>query len=177
MANYINNKELFAALCDWMDDCEKAATEGRARPPVPRYVGESIILLAERIATKPNFSKYPFIEEMKGDGIENCIKYIHNFNPQKSQNPFSYFTQIITYAFLRRIDREKKQLYVKHKTLENSMIMHELADSDDADTQAISVNLNTDYMNNFVKNFEKNLEERKEKRIQKKSGIDKFVEE
>ena len=54
------------------------------------------------------------------DGIENCVQYIHNFDPQKSQNPFAYFTQIIHYAFLRRIQKEKKQLEIKNKILESS---------------------------------------------------------
>ena len=51
------------------------------------------------------------------DGVENCIQYIHNFDPDKSGNPFSYFTQIIFYAFLRRIKKEKKQTYVKQKLI------------------------------------------------------------
>ena len=61
-----------------------------------------------------------FKEDMISDGIENCVQYIHNFNPEKSQNPFAYFTQIIHYAFLRRIQKEKKQLEIKNKILEKS---------------------------------------------------------
>jgi DNA-directed RNA polymerase specialized sigma24 family protein len=57
---------------------------------------------------------------MISDGIENCVQYIHNFNPEKSQNPFAYFTQIIHYAFLRRIQREKRQLEIKNKILERT---------------------------------------------------------
>ncbi len=57
---------------------------------------------------------------MISDGIENCVQYIHNFNPEKSQNPFAYFTQIIHYAFLRRIQKEKKQLEIKNKILEKT---------------------------------------------------------
>ena len=61
-----------------------------------------------------------FKEDMISDGIENCVQYIHNFNPEKSQNPFAYFTQIIHYAFLRRIQKEKKQLDIKTKIIERS---------------------------------------------------------
>ena len=61
-----------------------------------------------------------FKEDMISDGIENCVQYIHNFDPEKSQNPFAYFTQIIHYAFLRRIQKEKKQLEIKNKILERS---------------------------------------------------------
>jgi hypothetical protein len=70
------------------------------------------------LSQKPNFANYPFKEEMIGDGIENCLMYAHNFNPRKSKNPFSYFTQIIYFAFLRRIEKEKKQAYVKLKMTE-----------------------------------------------------------
>ena len=63
---------------------------------------------------------YMFKEDMISDGIENCVQYIHNFNPEKSQNPFAYFTQIIHYAFLRRIQREKRQLEIKNKIIERS---------------------------------------------------------
>jgi hypothetical protein len=57
-----------------------------------------------------------------GNGLltGNCIQYIHNFDPEKSRNPFAYFTQIIHYAFLRRIQKEKKQLEVKTKLIERS---------------------------------------------------------
>ncbi len=54
------------------------------------------------------------------DGIENCVQYIHNFDPEKSKNPFAYFTQIIQYAFLRRIQKEKKQLEIKTKIIERT---------------------------------------------------------
>ena len=67
-----------------------------------------------------NFVNYMFKEDMISDGIENCVQYIHNFNPEKSKNPFAYFTQIIHYAFLRRIQREKRQLEIKNKILERS---------------------------------------------------------
>ena len=121
-----------------------------------------------------------FREEMVGDGIENCINYLNNFDPEKSKNPFGYFTQIIYYAFLRRIDREKRQLYIKHKTLENHMIMDEMADHHDnaSGTGAVKVNLETDYMKSFVQNFEEKIDKRKQRREEKKrqKGLDKFIE-
>ena len=63
------------------------------------------------------------------DGVENCVRYCHNFNPEKSKNPFSYFTQIIYYAFLRRIEKEKKQSYIKYKMTEITNV-DELVDSE-----------------------------------------------
>ena len=82
--------------------------------------------IAVHLSYKSNFINYGFREDMISDGIENCIQYIHNFDPDKSKNPFAYFTQIIYYAFLRRIQKEKKSLYVKYKSLENSQIMDDL---------------------------------------------------
>ena len=38
----------------------------------------------------------------------------------KSKNPFAYFTQIVHYAFLRRIQKEKKQLDIKTKIIEKT---------------------------------------------------------
>ena len=61
-----------------------------------------------------------FKDDMVCDGIENCVQYMHNFDPEKSSNPFAYFTQIIHYAFLRRIQKEKKQLEIKNKILEKT---------------------------------------------------------
>ena len=117
---------------------------------------------------------------MISDGIENCVNYIRNFNPEKSNNPFAYFTQIIYYAFLRRIQREKKQLYIKHKSLERSVIFDELAttgEGGEQGDQSAYVNLDTPYMNDFVENFEKKEAEKKQARKKKKGALDAFIEE
>ena len=74
--------------------------------------------IANGLSYRPNFINYTYKQEMISDGIENCLQYIHNFNPEKSKNPFAYFTQIIYYAFIRRIQKEKKQTHVKHKMIE-----------------------------------------------------------
>jgi len=73
------------------------------------------LMIATRLSNKPNFASYTFRDDMISDAIENCILYMHNFDPKKSQNPFAYFTQIIHYAFIRRIEREKKYSYTKYK--------------------------------------------------------------
>jgi DNA-directed RNA polymerase specialized sigma24 family protein len=106
--NYVNNKDLLAALIEYKSKCVEAEESGEKNPQVPDYIGKCIMLIAQRLSTRPNFSGYMYKEEMVSDGIENCLQYIHNFNPEKSQNPFAYFTQIIWYAFLRRISKEKK---------------------------------------------------------------------
>ena len=64
--------------------------------------------IANHLSFKPNFVNYMFKEDMISDGIENCVQYVHNFDPEKSQNPFAYFTQIIHYAFLET-DSEREE--------------------------------------------------------------------
>ena len=118
--HYVNNKEFLAALIKHREDIEIAEIQGKEKPRIPRYIGECFLKIATHLSFKPNFVNYMFKEDMISDGIENCVLYIHNFNPEKSQNPFAYFTQIIHYAFLRRIQKEKKQLEIKNKILEKT---------------------------------------------------------
>ena len=116
----MNNKEFLAALIKLREDREIAEIRGNEKPRIPRYIGECFLKIATHLSFKPNFVNYMFKEDMISDGIENCVQYIHNFNPEKSQNPFAYFTQIIHYAFLRRIQKEKKQLEIKTKIIERT---------------------------------------------------------
>ena len=118
--HYVNNKEFLAALIKYREDVDIAKIRDKPKPVIPRYIGECFLKIANHLSFKPNFVNYMFKEDMISDGIENCVQYIHNFNPEKSQNPFAYFTQIIHYAFLRRIQREKRQLEIKNKILEKS---------------------------------------------------------
>ena len=118
--HYVNNKEFLAALIAYREKVDLAAQWGETKPVIPRYIGECFLKIATHLSFKPNFVNYMFKDDMVSDGIENCVQYIHNFNPEKSQNPFAYFTQIIHYAFLRRIQREKRQLEIKNKILEKS---------------------------------------------------------
>ena len=116
--HYVNNKEFTAAIIKHNKACAKALEAGEEKPRVTEYIGECIYKIATRLSTKPNFINYSYRDEMISDGIQNCLQYAHNFNPEKSQNPFAYFTQIIYYAFLRRIQAEKKQVHIKNKTIE-----------------------------------------------------------
>ena len=135
--HYVNNKEFLAAMIDYKEQVKKAEAAGKERPVVSHYVGECIMKIAVHLSHKPNFINYTFKEEMISDGIENCLQYIDNFNPEKSHNPFAYFTQIIYYAFLRRISQEKKQLEIKNKILEKSNF-DEVFDSNDLDASNYS---------------------------------------
>ena len=116
--HYVNNKEFTAAISEHNYAVKEAIKEGKEPPRVSEYIGECIYKIATRLSTKPNFINYSYRDEMISDGIQNCLQYAHNFNPEKSKNPFAYFTQIIYYAFLRRIQAEKKQVHIKNKTIE-----------------------------------------------------------
>jgi hypothetical protein len=118
--HYVNNKEFLEALIEYRTKVDLAAKNGDPKPRITNYLGECFLKIATHLSYKTNFINYMFIDEMISDGIENCVQYIHNFNPEKSQNPFAYFTQIIHYAFLRRIQREKRQLEIKNKILERT---------------------------------------------------------
>ena len=118
--HYVNNKEFLEALVIFKAQCLRAEEAGEKRPPISNYIGEGFLKIATHLSYKPNFVNYMFREDMICDGIENCVQYIQNFNPDKSKNPFAYFTQIIYYAFLRRIQKEKRQLEIKNKILDKS---------------------------------------------------------
>ena len=117
-AHYVDNKVFLQAMKEWKEKCEEAEQMGEEKPRVSNYIGECFLKIANGLSHKPNFMNYTFKDDMVSDGIETCLQYIHNFNPEKSKNPFAYFTQIIYYAFIRRIQREKKQTHVKHRLIE-----------------------------------------------------------
>ena len=117
--HYVNNKDFLAAMTEYRENRLAAEEKDLPKPRVTEYIGECFVKIANHLAYKSNFVNYTFREEMILDGIENCITYIDNFNPEKSKNPFAYFTQITYYAFLRRIQKEKKQLDTKYKYIQN----------------------------------------------------------
>jgi hypothetical protein len=119
-SHYVDNKEFLAEMIKWKKRYNAAEESGRKKPPISNYIAEAFLKIAEHLSYRPNFMNYPYREEMVGDGVENCLMYAHNFDPNKSKNPFSYFTQIIYFAFLRRIEKEKKQSYIKYKIMEDN---------------------------------------------------------
>ena len=118
--HYVNNKELLEALIVYREKVAIAKEKELPKPRITNYLGSCFLKIATHLSYKPNFVNYMFREDMICDGIENCVQYIQNFNPDKSKNPFAYFTQIIYYAFLRRIQKEKRQLEIKNKILDKS---------------------------------------------------------
>jgi len=139
--HYVDNEKFLVVMTDYREKYLQAKDEEEELPIIPDYAGECFLKIAERLSHRPNFINYAFREEMVSDGIENCVMYASNFNPEKSTNPFAYFTQIIYFAFLRRIEKEKKQLYIKYKTMEEYSSLEDHVDMGEmgqSETQAVS---------------------------------------
>ena len=126
--HYVDNEKFLVVMRDYREKYLKSKDDEIEPPQIPDYAGECFLKIAERLSHRPNFINYAFREEMVSDGIENCVMYASNFNPEKSTNPFAYFTQIIYYAFLRRIEKEKKQLYIKYKTMDEFSSLEDNSD-------------------------------------------------
>ena len=136
--HYVNNKELLEALIVYREKVAIAKEKELPKPRITNYLGSCFLKIATHLSYKPNFVNYMFRDDMISDGIENCVQYIHNFDPEKSRNPFAYFTQIIHYAFLRRIQKEKKQLDIKNKIIEKTGYDEVMTVEDGALTGAMS---------------------------------------
>jgi|TARA_R100000479_G_scaffold43636_1_gene20001 hypothetical protein len=148
--HYVNNKEFLAAIIEYKQSITDAEALGQPKPRITNYLGECFLKIATHLSYKPNFVNYMFKDDMICDGIENCVQYINNFNPEKSKNPFAYFTQIIHYAFLRRIQKEKKQLEIRQKIIERSGFDEVfVADEMDRSSEYNSIKDAVQYRNNY----------------------------
>ena len=179
--HYIDNSEFLEVLIEYQKAVRKAKRNKEEKPPIPNYIGECLMKIAEHLSYRPNFANYSYRDEMIADAIENCLMYFENFDPKKSKNPFAYFTQIVYYAFIRRISKEKKQQYVKYKSLENSRIFDDIT-GEDLELLGTELKSNIvkgqeiyDNMAEFIENFEQTRKVKKEKTA-KKIGIEKFYE-
>ena len=168
-AHYVDNAKFLEAMIVYKKEYDAAVKNEKDLPQISEYLGSVFLKIAQRLSFRPNFINYAFKNDMISDGIENCLHYIHNFNPEKSNNPFAYFTQIIYYAFIRRIQKEKKQLYIKYKSMQNYDIMPGYMDQEKTNDVPDPTG---DYKNSefkivvdeFVDNFEKS---KKKKAVKK----------
>ena len=168
--HYVNNKEFLQAMIEWRERVDEAENSGKTPPQVTNYIGECFLKIATHLSYKPNFINYTYREEMICDGIENCLQYIKNFNPEKSNNPFAYFTQIIYYAFLRRINKEKKQSHVKNKMLEKQeVVSYTTMEHDDS-----TYNVGNNDLSNFLP--DEHVYNPKQKINKTKKNLENFME-
>lgn len=170
---YVDNKKFLAEIIIYRNSVKISleeyiqqnssvtVNEVYVKPRVSEYIGECFLNIARKLSNKPNFISYSYKEDMCADGIENSLQYIDNFDPAKSSNPFAYFTQIINYAFIRRIQKEKKQLYVKFRMTEEDFLHLEPFNkkyiNDESDER----------MRSFIQNFEDSIKNKKDKEKEK----------
>jgi len=148
--HYVDNKKFLQAMKEWKEKCKDAEEADEELPRISNYIGECFLKIANGLSYRPNFINYTYRQEMISDGIENCLQYIHNFNPDKSKNPFAYFTQIIYYAFIRRIQKEKKQIQIKSKLIANAGVENMMDQLQGDDQQ---------YQSQLLDYLQKNLKE------------------
>ena len=123
--HYVDNKLFSQSVVDYVSEVKSAQAEGNPIPIVPEYIARCFLRIAEGLSHRPNFIRYTYREEMVMDAVENCLKAVKNYDITTktrtgTPNAFSYFTQICFYAFLRRIQKEKKQFDVKMKYIEEA---------------------------------------------------------
>jgi len=161
--HYVNNKEFLQAMIFYKRSVNKAKRIKIIKPSVPDYIGECFLKIANHLSYRPNFINYTYRDDMISDGIENCLQYLDNFNPRKSTNPFAYFTQIIYYAFVRRIQKEKKQVTIKHRMIQEA----------NYDDMTLQPGEDREFKNQFTEFLKKNtptVEIPKKKKKLKKKG-------
>ena len=172
-AHYVDNAKFLEEMIEYKRQYHISKSNDEELPIISEYLGSVFLKIAQRLSFRPNFINYAFKNDMISDGIENCLHYIHNFNPDKSSNPFAYFTQIIYYAFIRRIQKEKKQLYIKYKSMQNYEISPEYVEymNYDEDFKTTTDFKNSDFrvvVDEFVHNFE----ETKKKKAEVKKKVE-----
>ena len=129
-SHYVDNKKFLQELIEFKKEVDHAKANGLELPPVTNYIGECFLKIATHLSYKANFINYTYRDDMISDGIENCLVAATKFDPEKSSNPFAYYTQIIYYAYVRRIQKEKKQQATKYKIMENIDFEQLIAHSD-----------------------------------------------
>lgn len=168
--HYVSNKDFTAAVADYVSQIQTNLSEGKEAPQMSEYIGECIYKIATRLSTRPNFINYTYRDEMICDAIENCIQYIGNFKVEKSNNAFAYVTQICYYAFLRRIQKEKKQVYIKQKsTIESALTLDSFTTIDGIHDPTL-INTNVEWMNENMNHVE--YKPRKSKRVSTKNNLE-----
>lgn len=172
--HYVNNADFSQAVVDYVSECERMKASGHPRPQVTNYIAECFLKISEGLSHKANFVRYTYREEMVMDAVENCLKAIDNYNLETATrtgkpNAFAYFTQIAWYAFLRRIEKEKRQQDIKMKYLSESGLSELVSDEIQNDEAARATQAFVDELRDridFVKESDRLFNEyaKKEKR-------------
>ena len=184
--HYVDNEKFLEVMTEYRNAFLDGKENGEEQKPmIPDYAGECFLKIAERLSHRPNFINYAFREEMVSDGIENCVMYASKNKKKKSSNPFAYFTQITYYAFLRRIEKEKKQLYIKYKqmdeynSIEENSDMESMTSGEQAGIASGASLMTADKRANiyeFINQFEEKKREKKKPKAVSKKKDDAILE-
>lgn len=177
---YVDNEKLHEAMTEYHHLYQESLRNGTEKPRASNYIGECIWMIANKLAYSANYRNYSYREEMISDAIENVVQYaLHNYDPEKTQNPFSYFTTIINYAFIRRIEEEKKQQYIKHKNIQNLMTEVEMQMEMSSGSRSTSIQSSKDNTNpaqsvfadphNIIESFETMMRKKAERKAARKA--------
>lgn len=161
-------------MVEYRKKLELSIEENKQKPQISNPIGNAIDLITKRLLTKPNFSGYSkqWKEEMRQDAQLDCILAVDNFDPNKTNNPFAYFTTISWNAFIRRITKEKRQTYIKHKNFENLVLTTDMWNS--AENNSLKSN---EYSDDIIKTFEDKLTKTKNAaKIKAENLADKDIE-
>lgn len=177
MAHYVDNAFMLEEIKKYRALRKENELNGLPEPRIPEYLGECILKIANNLSLKSNFINYSYREDMILDGIENCIRCINSFDPDKGSNPFAYFTQVIYFAFLRRITKEKKESYIKSRLIRDSFIeSFNLQDHDDDEefrnAMTAFIQANSTFDDSFIRSKEKKAAAKKEKTSPLENFID-----
>lgn len=189
--HYVNNAEFSNAVVEYVKEVKAAKAANEPIPQVTDYIATCFLRIAEGLSHKQNFIRYSFREELVMDAVENCLKAIENYNIDAATrtgkpNAFAYFTQISWYAFLRRIEKEKKQMEIKLKYMTSSGVEEFImVNGDDAASHAATHFVDTlrdridkvkvtDYA---IKEFKKNAKRKKRDTRPADSNLEDFIED
>jgi hypothetical protein len=183
--HYVDNKAFYDALVEYKAIVQDAKTNGLPTPRPSNYIGQCIIYIADKFSRSNNgrrsFSHYQYRDEMVSDAIENCTRAIGLFDPEKSHSPFSYFTQICFFAFIRRIQAEKKQLYIKHQIIKNVYldtfdIQDADADQEFANDYIEFIRRNQSFDDSYFASYTQDKTKRTRNTNKNKTKLDEFFE-
>ena len=169
--HYIDNVVFFEAMKEYRELYLLSLETGAPKPRASDYIGSCLLLIAKNYSNNSNFRNYPFREDMIFDGVETCLKYLHNFDPNKSNNPLAYFTRTIHFAFLNKIKKEKKELYVKQKSLQNLYFQGLLVDQNIEGAHDVKIDLDNPYMSELAQTIDNKRADDKIKNQEKKAAL------
>jgi len=173
--NYIDNKLFLAEIIEWRkkyyNELEKSGKEIK----ISDSIAEKLLLICNRITYRPNFRNYTFRDEMAEDALENSIRYFKTFDPDKSNNPFAYFSSVASMACVARINKEKRQMAIKAKYIQ-AIDIDEITIADSQKYDNISENINdlkeyiSSYYNFDIEAYEKVIRDKKKKSAERKQA-------